>query len=427
MVTVAGLVARQQPTYTAHARILAAAATPRAQAEASAVVSQVQALATSRDVVVGALADARITADADAVVKRLVVTGLGTSALVDLAYTDGDPDRAQQITAVLSRAVTKQLDAVRIGGLPNVLADVDKQLTQLASKRAPIAATAQANPHDPVAQNRLAGIDRLISDLSGDRNRLAEDAAAAGHSSIVATPTRPGTPDSKGLLAKLAIALLLGLALGLVTAGINETLRPAVSGTSRLGRLLDVPVLGTIRPDPAALANVGRRIRLAARHAGVSTVVLVRATRTPLPPELVDRVEAATLRPQPAPGRAAIPIDNREQPGRRATANGSPVATDYGSPVATDYGSPAGTDNHTAVALLTASENSGRPVQLHRLYALDELDPSAEAERIGVVVLAGATTRVAAVGSIRDLLAASGWPLLGVLGDPGHRRRGGRG
>jgi capsular polysaccharide biosynthesis protein len=419
MVTVAGLVARQQPTYTAHARILAAAATPRAQAEASAVVSQVQALATSRDVVVGALADARITVDADAVVKRLVVTGLGTSALVDLAYTDGDPGRAQQITAVLSRAVTKQLDAVRIGGLPNVLADVDKQLTQLASKRAPIAATAQANPHDPVAQNRLAGIDRLISDLSGDRNRLAEDAAAAGHSSIVATPTRPGTPDSKGLLAKLAIALLLGLALGLVTAGINETLRPAVSGTSRLGRLLDVPVLGTIRPDPAALANVGRRIRLAARHAGVSTVVLVRATRTPLPPELVDRVEAATLRPQPAPGRAAIPIDNREQPGRRATANGSPVATDYGS--------PAGTDNHTAVALLTASENSGRPLQLHRLYALDELDPSAEAERIGVVVLAGATTRVAAVGSIRDLLAASGWPLLGVLGDPGHhRRRGGR-
>jgi hypothetical protein len=148
-------------------------------------------------------------------------------------------------------------------------------------------------------------------------------------------------------------------------------------------------------------------------------VVLVRATRTPLPPELVDRVEAATLRPQPAPGRAAIPIDNREQPGRRATANGSPVATDYGS--------PAGTDNHTAVALLTASENSGRPLQLHRLYALDELDPSAESERIGVVVLAGATTRVAAVGSIRDLLAASGWPLLGVLGDPGHHgRRGGR-
>jgi len=419
MVTVGGLVARKQPTYTAHARILAAAAIPRAQAEASAVVSQVQALATSRDVVVEALADARITIDADAVIKRLAVTGLGTSALVELAYTDADPGRAQEIAAVLAMAVTKQLDALRIGGLPNVLADVDKQLTQLASKRAPIAAAAQANPRDPVAQNRLAGIDRLISDLSGDRNRLAEDAAAAGHSSIVATPTRPRAPDSKGLVAKLAIALLLGLALGLVMAGINETLRPALSGTSRLGRLLDVPVLGAITPDPAALANVGRRIRLAARHAGVSTVVLVRATWTPLAPELVDRVEAATLRPQPGPGLAALPIDTLEKSSRRVAANGSPAAADHGS--------TTGTDNHAAVAVLTVPEHSGRPSWLHRLYAFDELDPSAEAERIGVVVLAGATTRVAAVASIRDLLAASGWPLLGVLGDRSpHRRPGGR-
>lgn len=406
MVAVTAFVARQQPTYTAHARILAAVATPRAQAEASAVVSQVQALATSRDVVVEALADARIPVEADRVVDRVVVTGLGTSALVDLAYTDPDPDRAQLITGVLSRAVTKQLDAVRIGGLPNVIEDVDKRLTELASKRAPMAAQAQANPRDMVAQNQLAGIDRLISDLSGDRNRLAEDAAAAGHSSIVATPTKPDAPDPKGLLAKLAIALLLGLALGLLAAGINETLRPAVSGTSRLGRLLDVPVLGTIRPDPAALANVGRRIRLAARRAGVSTVVLVRATRTPLAPELVDRVEAATLRPEPALGRPAIPIESREQPILRATAIGAPAAA----------------DNHSAVGLLTASENSGRPTRLHRLCALDELDPSAEAQRIGVLVLAGATTRLAAVDSVRDLLAASGWPLLGVLGDLRHRR-----
>ncbi|HEX2772454.1 MAG TPA: hypothetical protein VHN18_08510, partial [Micromonosporaceae bacterium] len=304
---VAGFVALQSPTYTAHARILAAVETPRAQAEASAVVSQVHALATSRDVVVEALADARISVNAEKVVERVEVTGLGTSAVVDLAYTDRNPERARLITAVLSEAVVKQLDSVRIGGLPNVLEEIDKQLTDLAEKRAPIAAVAQANPRDLVAQSRLAGIDRLISDLSGDRNRLAEDAAAAGHSSIVATPTEPVAPDSKGLLAKLAVALLLGLALGLVAVGINETLRPAVSGTSRPARLLDVPVLGTIRPDPVSLANVGRRIRLAARRAGVSTVVLARPTRTPLAPELVDRVEAATLRPAPVLARAAIP------------------------------------------------------------------------------------------------------------------------
>jgi capsular polysaccharide biosynthesis protein len=404
---VAGFVARQQPTYTAHARILAAVAIPRAPAEASAVVSPVQAIATSRDVVVEALADAGIPGNPDRVVERVVVTGLGTSALVDLAYSDRNAGRAQLITEVLAKAVTEQLDMVRIGGLPNVLEEIDKQLTDLAEKRAPIAAAAQANPRDLVGQSRLAGIDRLISDLSGDRNRLAEDSAAAGHSSIVATPTRPHAPDSKGLLAKLAMALLLGLALGLVAAGINETLRPAVSGTSRPARLLDVPVLGTIRPDPASLANVGRRIRLAARHAGVSTVVLARPTRTPLAPELVDRVEAATLRPEPVLARAAIPMESREQPAMRASAIG--VSTAAG--------------NHSAVGVLTPSDNSGRPARLRRVCALDELDPSAEGERIGIVVLVGPTTRLAAVDAVRDLLTASGWPLLGVLGDLGNHRR----
>jgi hypothetical protein len=179
-----------------------------------------------------------------------------------------------------------------------------------------------------------------------------------------------------------------------------------------VGRLLDVPMLGAIRPDPAALADVGRRVRLAARRAGVSTVVLVRATRAAPAPELVDRVEAATLRPDQVVGRLAIPIDHR----------------DAGLSAGPRVGSGS-TESHP-VAVLTMTENSGRQPRLHRVCALDELDPSAEAERIGVVVLAGVRTRLASIESVRDLLNASGWPLLGVLGDSGdpHRllRRGGR-
>jgi capsular polysaccharide biosynthesis protein len=402
------LVSRQHPTYTAHARILASATIPRAQAEAAAVVSQVQAIATGRDLVAAALDDARIARDTDQVLENVRVTGLGSSALVDLGYTDRDPEYARLVTVALAKAVIAKLDAVRIGGLPEVLKSVDDQLTELAAKRAPIAAEAQANPKDPVAQNRLAGIDRLISDLSGDRNRLSEEAASVGHTSIVANATRPQHADSRGLPAKLCLAAVVGLALGLVAAGANETVRPAVSGASRVGRLLDVPMLGAIRPDPVALADVGRRIRLAARRAGVSTVVLVRATRATPAPELVDRVEAAALRPGQVAGRLAIPIDNRD-PGF-------------------DAGPRAGSGSTEAhqVAVLTMTENSGRPPRLHRVCALDELDPSAEAERIGVVVLAGVRTRLASIESVRDLLNASGWPLLGVLGDAGDPRRLGR-
>jgi capsular polysaccharide biosynthesis protein len=419
VLAVGAYVERQPATYTAHARIVAAEATPRAQAEATAVVSQVQALATSRDIVVQALDAGHLTVDPDKVIPGVSVAGLGSSALVDLAYTDRDPGIAQRVTAALASAVVAKLDAVRIGGLPEVLKDVDNQLTDLATKRAPIAAAAQANPHDPVAQNKLAGIDRLISDLSGDRNRLAEDAASTGHSTVVGTPLLPAKADPRGLAPKIAVAALLGLVIGLIVVGLNETLRPAVSGATRVAKLLEVPVLGTVAPDPTTLADIGRRIRLAARRAGVSTVVLSRASRAVLTPELVDRIEAATLRPDAVSRRVAIPVGIEDTDvltlpagnGRRANPGGEPV----------DGAAGRGTGS---VALLSATENANRSVRLRHVYALDELDPGAESERIGLVVLASTSTRLREVDTVRDLMTAAGWPLLGVLGDGG--KQGGR-
>ena len=432
---VLALYVRNQPaTYTSHARIVAAEATPRAQAEANAVVSQVLALATSRDVIAQALDSAHLNLDPDKVAKAVKATGLGSSALVDLAYTDQSPQTAQQVTKALAAGVVGRLDAVRIGGLPEVLADVDKQLTDLATKRAPIAADAQANPKDPVLQNRLAGIDRLINDLSGDRNRLSEEAAAAGHASIVAIPLVPGKADPRGLPAKVGVAGIAGLLIGLLLIGLNETMRPAVSGAVRVARLLDVPVLGAVASDPATLADIGRRIRLAARRAGVSTVVLSRATRSPIPPELVDRIENATLRPDAVPARVAIlppTLDDTAVLNAPWTANGrraetvpdvalDPAALD---PRALDPRAPV---SGGPVAVLAATGSATRTERLRRVCALEELDPNTESESIGLVVLASSSTRVRDVDRVRDLMTAAGWPLLGVLGDPGARRGGRR-
>jgi hypothetical protein len=95
----------------------------------------------------------------------------------------------------------------------------------------------------------------------------------------------------------------------------------------------------------------------------------------------------------------AIPIDGRQ----------GPMLVD---PAATEEPSAA------TLAVLTVNDNKpGRAPAIQRVCALDELDPAAESDTIGVVVLVGATTRLAAVHSVRDLLSASGWPLLGVLGD----------
>jgi len=409
MIGVGLFVARQQATYTAHARILASATTPRAQAESLALVSQVTALATSRDVVAAALTNARIDRSVDQVTRNVRVNGLGTSAVVDLAYTDTDRQRARLIAATVAKATTDQLDKVRIGGLPDVIKTIDEQLTELARKRAPLLAKAQANTKDLIAQSRLAGIDRLINDLSGDRNRLAEDAVAVGHAGILASPSVPDEPDSRGLRTKIALAGLAGLALGLIGIAIRETLRPTVSGAGRVARLLNAPILGAIGSEPAELVDVGRRIRLAARRCGVSTVVLVWVTRAMPKPELVDRVEAATLRPTAGSPRVAIPIDSREGPGLNKESRVKGIAVPLPG----------------SLAVMTANDNHVAPTApvLNRVCALDELDLAGEAERIGVVVLVAASTRLTAVDSLRDLLATSGWPLLGVLGaDKGSTR-----
>jgi len=422
MLAVGAYVWHQPATYTAHARLVAAGAIPHAQAEATGVVSQVRALATSRGVVVEALDSAIVSRDPDQTIRAITVTGLGSSSLVDISYTDRDPDAAQRVTAALATAVTAQLDAARIGGLANVLADVDKQLVDLSAQRAPIAAAAEANPKNPVAQNKLAGIDWLISALSSDRSRLAEEAAAAAHSTVVAQPVRPVRPDASGLPALLAIAGLVGLVLGLIIVGVNETTRPIVAGAPQLARLLAVPQLGTVSADPAALADVGRRIRLAARQAQVSTVVLARASREPLPPELVDRIAATTLRPHPVTGRIGIPVElgvpAAERIAARANGNGSGDRLPE-----TRTSAEAGTG---PVAVLTAVESAPRPPRPGQLIALEELDPAAESDAIGLVVLESGSTRLRAVDGVRDLAAAAGWPVLGVVREGRTARRAAR-
>lgn len=437
-------VSRQPASYTAHARIVAGERTPTSAAEASAIASQVQAVVTSRDLVIKAIATAKVRRDPDNVIAATTVTGLGSSTLVDIGYTDRDAAVAQRLTASLADAAVTQLDAIRIGGLPQALSAIDNQLSDLATKRAPLAAAAQANPKDLVAQNRLAGIDRLISDLTGSRDQLAESEAAAGHSTVVAAPVRPAAANSRGLAARLGIAGLFGLVLGLLIVGLREMLRPTVSTAGHVARLLDVPVLGTLSPDPAILAGIGRRIRLAALRARVSTVVLGHAGPGPLPPELVDRIEAAALRPAPVPPRAGIPIDVNGHPAAVlvdvAELDGAEVGHD-GRPA--DQQRDAGRldaarrDSPIGVVLVRARDNEppvrtqpsaavaaqGQPRRLHRVCALDELDPAVEQDHIGLVVLAEANTRLSAVGEVRDLMAASGWPLLGVLGHRGRGRR----
>ncbi|MEV4259192.1 hypothetical protein AB0J52_39045, partial [Spirillospora sp. NPDC049652] len=66
---------------------------------------------------------------------------------------------------------------------------------------------------------------------------------------------------------------------------------------------------------------------------------------------------------------------------------------------------------------VAAPAEAARPVETRALtlvHAFEDVDPSA-GTRSGVVAVAGPVTPVAGLESVRDLVAASGWPLLGVV------------
>jgi capsular polysaccharide biosynthesis protein len=434
------------PVYTSAARLVATDTVPKSTAEADAVVSEARAFATSRNVLADAIADAHVSRDADTVLPQVSVSGLGSSPLVELSVSDADADAAQLLAQALATRVVQQLATSRSGGADNVLRNIDAQLTQLASRRAALAAAAAAAPHDPVAQNRLAGLDRLISDLSAARNKVSLDAAAVGQPRVVQPAERPAGADSPGLVSRISLAALLGLVIGIGISAWAEIIRPTVPGASRVARMLDTPLLGTMVGGPAAVADVGRRVRLAAARRGLRTVVLVGTGRRPLPPAVVAAIAAATLPDTYGPGTRAAGHPPIEVPaGNHAKENGAkengvvPVHTFVGGggrPLSVDpetrlaaTAAPVGVDGAPAVLPSGRSTSAALPgsrIGLRRVCVLEDLGPGAEASTetgaVGVVVVAGSISRLSAVRAVRDLLTAADWPLLGVVAE---RKRGG--
>lgn len=436
---VAAFYAGQPRMYTATARLVASDTLPKSAAEADAVVSEARAFATTRDVVNEAITDANVDRRIDDVLPRVDVVGLGSSPLVDVSVSDVDAGVSRALTQALASRVVTQLNTSRLGAAQSVLRNVDSQLTQLASKRAPLAEAAEAAPQDQAAQSRLAAVDRLISDLAADRNNLSLQAAATGQPRLVEDAQQPTAPQPRSLIPRLALALLLGLVIGVVVSAALETARPTVPGPGRVARMLGVPMLGRIFATNAA-SDLGLRLRLAAAKAEVSTAVLVGTGRKPMPVEFAEAVAATALSPVPDdngldsptfPLTAVSGLDTGEHANgevvsaRLAGLSGQRLSKEAAGQLLTQQSSADLATGSTAGFGRQGRASAGR-VALERVCRLEDLDPAAaartEAAAIGLVVVTGSITRLSAVDGVRDLQSASGWPLLGVVAE--HRKRG---
>lgn len=398
------LVLRQPAQYTADARIITGSAVPSSSTVADATASQVQGLATGRGAVAHALRSANAKRNVEQFASNNVsVIGLGGSQVVDLVVTDRNPVVATKVAAALASEVTASLNDVGQNGLTTALQAISRQVAQLTTQRALLAARAAARPGDQQLQAKLAGLDQVIANFTSDRSRLLTEAGAQSHAMIVDSPVPPTSPQPRGLVQKLGLALLLGLVAGVLIAAIAETARPTVPGPRQVSVRLGAPMLGHIAaPDKHAdgmpeLAELSQRLRLASARAGVSTLALASLAAG------VELDELATAL------QRALPDGVGHQAHTTGMSNGTGASARAGGTVLLP-----GTQHR--------DDQSTREQQALRIRPLTHL----AAERdltvgsVGLLILTGRATRAADVEALSDLAAACGWPVLGVVGVGGR-------
>ncbi|TYB48075.1 hypothetical protein [Actinomadura chibensis] len=423
---VALLMSGQEPPSVAKSRLQASSkATDAAPGDAgvSIVVSQVKAFATSENLLSRVLRAQRVDRSTTKVAKAIGVTGLGTSTVVELSVKDADPAVARKLTDAIGTEVVREINQSNQGSIKQQIDQIDARVRTLERRLGPLSRRAGAQPNPDVgAANERERVQAELTDLRSNRSDLQTQLTSAGTASVVQPAVL--APKSDPVVMMSAIAGLVGLIGGILIAVVAEMVRPTIPGQRRVARRLGVPLLGWADQGPAQLADLGRRVRLAAKKEGVGRVTLVGAPG-PLPAELVSSVAAAVY-------GDATKVVTTAQPGRDEGGDDDDAAPPSGKggdgPSLNSSGSTGkstsvvrarpGTAVLAKKSTAVTSTETTQPVpvrQLCHVHAFEDIDPGADDE-VGVVVAVGPVTTVAGLETVRDLVAASGWPLLGVVG-----------
>jgi len=405
LVFIALTVAKQPPMYAASARIVSGSNVPASNAQAQAIVSQIQGIATGKTAAASALTAAGVTRNVNNfVTSHISVSGLGGSQVVDLTVTDRNPRVAAALAKVLASEVVTSINSVGRSGLSTTLQAIDQEIVRLSEQHGVVASQAAANPKDEQLQSKLAGLNQVIANFSGDRSRLLIQASTQGLATVLDQPVVPQQPQSKALAQKLGLAGVLGLVVGILIASIAEVIRPTVPGARRVSRRLSAPTLGQLKSaemhgeQTPNLENLAVRLRLASNHADVSTLALIDVNGRY---ELADLAHSLELSLMP-PGESLA---------ARAGGNGSDD----------DHEETLVGERVFGSVMVKGRQLISGHQTLH-VYPMAQIKHLGTMSNVGLVVLSGPVSRVSRVLALDDLVTSSGWPILGVVGVPRARR-----
>jgi len=403
LVAITLMVAKQPPLYAASARIVSGSTVPASNAQAQAIVSQIQGIATGKTAAANALKAAGVTRNVNTfVTSHVSVSGLGGSQVVDLTVTDRSPRVAATLARDLAKEVVQSINRTGQSGLSTTLNAIDQEIVRLSEQHGVVSSQAAANPKDEQLQSKLAGLNQVIANFSGDRSRLLIQASTQGLATVLDQPVVPQQPQAKALPQKLGLAGVLGLVVGVLITSIAETIRPTVPGARRVSRRLGAPTLGQLKSaemrggQTPNLENLAVRLRLAANHADVSTIALI---------DVNGQYELANL-------AHSLELSLRP-PGEPLTARADGADGDHEE---TLVGESAFGSVRVRGRQLIADHKT-----LH-VYPMSQIKHLGTMSSVGLVVISGPVSRVTRVMALDDLGTSSGWPILGVVGVPRARR-----
>ncbi len=290
---------REAPTYTASTRLVLDAPAPTSGTEATAIADAAKAIVTSPSHIIAALTTAGVVRDPVVVGRNITLTPLGTSGVLDLTVQDSNPVSAAKIANALADDLIQTRLAVspaaqrsalddrikaandRIAVLDQQIASLDDQLQALQvdpSNAQTAAVRAQ------ILADRITADSNERSDLTTEELHFESERASLASSGSATTPSvidravPPVHPDPSRLPIDLALALVVGVVLGVAAASILETFGPTLAGSESVAKALGVPVLGWL---PDLTGTLPDRLTLAANAADVGAVELLGVGDTP--------------------------------------------------------------------------------------------------------------------------------------------------
>lgn len=429
MLVVGALELTNARAYVSKARVQASATLPTTDVQANAMLSRVRAVATSGSVIKPALKQSKVTDRTQAQVAREIkVSRLGGSAVFNITVTDRDPRTAENVASALSEQLVHFFNGtgnLLVTQLTDRESKLQDQRTRIAAQLPDVKSAAESGQ----LTAKLGSLDQQILDVQASLRSAQAGGLGDQTASLLSTASDAArVPRFSG--SSMVLAGAIGLVAGLLAVMLLEVFRPHVAGQGAFARELEAPVLGQLpgtRRDPHSAdaqphvdSETVLALRRAAARAGAQTVVLTGPGDDKrlafLAEELQTRLAAGALMEGETPSAGSDgPYGVGPNPGERGERE-HPQQLRIMSP---GHGITALADGRLTheTVLARSAVPSVRVSALHQLDDVRDLAPRV------LIAVEPDLPPYAELRRVQNLVTTTGWPVIGVLGDPAPRRR----